>query len=99
MTKLMVTEFTPIWTEPGTRATGGKIGRKDTVGISLRVGVETWPDGSRYEGQYVEGRKEGHGKFTWADGSHYIGHFSDGNIHGNGRRPLRRINSRSVRVG
>ena len=30
-----------------------------------------------YEGQYVEGKKVGKGKFTWPDGSTYEGDFND----------------------
>jgi len=37
------------------------------------VGVETWPDGSRYEGDYVDGKKEGNGKFYWSDGNVFEG--------------------------
>ena len=32
-------------------------------------GVETWTDGVRFEGEYVNGCKEGEGKFEWPDGS------------------------------
>ena len=28
-----------------------------------------WPDGSKYEGEYFEGDKQGAGIFLWADGS------------------------------
>jgi hypothetical protein len=37
--------------------------------------VESWPDGARYEGKYIEGKKEGEGKLTFADGSYYEGEF------------------------
>ncbi len=46
--------------------------------------MESWPDGSKYEGDYVGGMKEGKGCFTWADGSRYDGEFSENNIHGQG---------------
>ena len=36
-------------------------------------GVETWHEGSQYEGDYVLGKKEGLGKYIWADGSEYEG--------------------------
>lgn len=36
-------------------------------------GQETWADGSKYEGEYWEGRKHGQGKYTWVDGSSYDG--------------------------
>ena len=28
-------------------------------------GVEKWPDGSKYEGSYKNGMKDGKGKFVW----------------------------------
>jgi len=31
-------------------------------------GVFTWPDGRKYEGEYVEDKKEGQGVFYWPDG-------------------------------
>jgi len=34
-------------------------------------GLETWPDGAVYEGEYHEGKKNGRGKLTFADGSVY----------------------------
>lgn len=46
--------------------------------------METWPDGASYEGDYVEGKKHGTGRFTWADGSTYTGEFQENNIEGTG---------------
>lgn len=34
-------------------------------------GNEVWPDGSKYEGDYFEGKKHGYGKIHFADGSTY----------------------------
>ena len=28
-------------------------------------GVFTWPDGRRYEGEYIDDKKEGRGTFFW----------------------------------
>ena len=36
-------------------------------------GVFTWADGRRYEGEYVDDKKEGHGVFKWPDGRQYDG--------------------------
>ena len=47
--------------------------------------METWPDGARYEGDYMNGKKHGQGHFIWADKSVYVGHFYDNNIHGKGK--------------
>jgi len=51
-------------------------------------GVEKWPDGSRYEGQFFEGKKHGKGCFSWADGSSYEGDFMENNIEGYGKKFL-----------
>jgi hypothetical protein len=37
--------------------------------------MESWPDGAKYEGHYIDGKKEGKGKLTFADGSFYEGEF------------------------
>ncbi len=50
------------------------------------VGVETWPDGAKYDGYYKQGKKHGKGLFIWADQSVYNGEFYDNNIHGFGKR-------------
>ena len=31
-------------------------------------GVFSWPDGRKYEGEYVKDLKEGVGRFVWPDG-------------------------------
>jgi hypothetical protein len=48
--------------------------------------LETWPDGASYQGDYVEGKKDGVGMFTWADGSTYDGQFIENNIEGQGKK-------------
>ena len=48
------------------------------------VGTFTWVDGRKYEGQFVDDRKEGHGVFTWSDGRTYEGSWKDGKQHGEG---------------
>jgi hypothetical protein len=45
-------------------------------------GVETWNDGSKYEGNYVNGKKQDKGTYTWADGSKYDGEWNDNKICG-----------------
>ena len=34
-----------------------------------------WADGRKYEGQYVENRKQGQGVFSWPDGRKYDGEW------------------------
>lgn len=41
-------------------------------------GVFTWSDGRRYEGEYIEDKKQGHGVFFWPDGRKYIGDWYNG---------------------
>ena len=48
------------------------------------MGKEIWPDGAVFEGQFVEGKKNGPGVFQWCDGSIFKGNFMDNNINGRG---------------
>ena len=41
-------------------------------------GVFTWEDGRKYEGSYIDDKKEGNGRFTWPDGRVYEGMWKDG---------------------
>ena len=52
--------------------------------------VETWTDGSKYRGFWVNGRKEGKGVLTWADGSSYTGNFEKNYFHGFGKKSRKR---------
>lgn len=47
-------------------------------------GVFEWPDGRKYEGQYVDDKKEGQGNFFWPDGRVYQGGWKNGKQHGIG---------------
>jgi len=59
---------------------------KVAVPWHARVGRGTlsWPNGDRYEGDIVDGRRTGKGVYSWADGSRYEGDFVDGKITGKG---------------
>jgi hypothetical protein len=51
--------------------------------------VKTWPNGDRYEGQFVDDRKDGVGTYTWgpggpAAGERYQGDFRADRRHGFG---------------
>ena len=48
-------------------------------------GTYVCKDGSKYEGNYVENRKEGFGKFTFASGNVYEGEWKDGKQDGIGK--------------
>ncbi|MEH0155452.1 hypothetical protein V6R21_14995 [Limibacter armeniacum] len=47
-------------------------------------GKITYPDGSSYEGNFLDGIRSGFGIFTWANGDEYQGGFKDGKMHGRG---------------
>lgn len=47
-------------------------------------GVLTYPDGSRYKGQWKHGKKHGEGTCFWAGGSKYEGEWKGGKKHGEG---------------
>jgi len=48
-------------------------------------GVQVWPAGQRYEGQFVRDGVHGHGCYSQADGLTYAGQWSSGKKHGDGR--------------
>ncbi|KAM9385759.1 ankyrin repeat and MYND domain-containing protein 1-like [Pholidichthys leucotaenia] len=54
-------------------------GRRDGGG-----GVQEWYDGSRYEGEFVNGLKHGRGKYSWRNGEYYEGSFYKDYRHGGG---------------
>ena len=53
-------------------------------------GTCTWNKGKRkgdvYEGSYVQGRRQGHGKYTWANGDIYVGNWVNSKRSGQGKK-------------
>jgi hypothetical protein len=47
-------------------------------------GALVWPDGRRYEGQFVDDEFHGEGVMTWPNGSKYVGHYANGKKEGQG---------------
>ena len=47
-------------------------------------GVFSWPDGRKYEGEYLNDLKHGQGKFEWPSGKMYDGSWADGKQDGPG---------------
>lgn len=49
------------------------------------LGVEVAKNGDKYEGEFVNGKKQGKAKFSWADGSVYEGSIANNTINGYGK--------------
>ncbi len=47
-------------------------------------GVYTWPDGRRYEGEWLNNNMHGKGVYTWKDGRKYEGEYCYDKKHGYG---------------
>ena len=47
-------------------------------------GIYIYADGVRYDGQYLNDKKEGYGLYYWTDGRQYEGWWSAGKQHGLG---------------
>ena len=48
-------------------------------------GVEYYKNGNiKYEGEFIDGKFDGNGKYFWEDGSYYIGQFKNNVKHGKG---------------
>ena len=50
-------------------------------GAEVRV---VYANGDHYDGVYVDGKKQGVGKFSWRDGGEYVGEWHNDRQHGNG---------------
>ncbi len=48
------------------------------------MGYELNPDGSYYEGQFINGMKNGKGKYEWQNGEVYDGQWENNLKHGSG---------------
>jgi len=47
-------------------------------------GKDTYPDGTKYVGEYKDGKRHGQGTFTHTDGGKFVGEWKDGREHGQG---------------
>ena len=59
-------------------------GEVNAAGLPHGQGVETWPDGMRYEGKFTRGLPSGEGVVTWPDGRRFEGRVRNGQPHGQG---------------
>eukprot|EP01113_Clastostelium_recurvatum_P000076 TRINITY_DN1003_c0_g1_i1.p1 TRINITY_DN1003_c0_g1~~TRINITY_DN1003_c0_g1_i1.p1 ORF type:complete len:441 (-),score=155.83 TRINITY_DN1003_c0_g1_i1:425-1747(-) len=49
------------------------------------IGVCTWPDGRKYQGEFRDGKRGGYGIFTWTNGCRYEGEWDMDKRHGKGK--------------
>ena len=47
-------------------------------------GTETWSNGTKYVGEFKNGKLHGQGTITWVSGDKYVGEHKDGERHGQG---------------
>lgn len=57
---------------------------EDMVETHDRIGIMSQTNGDKYDGQWLDGLKHGHGVYRWADGSCYMGTWSKGLKDGKG---------------
>jgi hypothetical protein len=43
-------------------------------------GTFTWGDGSKYVGEFKDGKRNRQGTYTWANGRKYVGEWKDGKM-------------------
>lgn len=60
------------------------IGERNSFNRFHGFGTYISSRGDRYEGNWVDGRKQGEGKQEWASGEKYVGSWSDNRPHGKG---------------
>jgi len=83
-TPVMPPEPAPTHTTTTARASSGDATCSDRQDRGLRRVVE-YPNGDKYDGEWKDGNKHGHGMFTWADGRKYDGMWKDNKSHGRGQ--------------
>jgi hypothetical protein len=52
---------------------------------AMSRGKYMWPDGSFFDGTFVQGLRSGFGTYQWANGDSYVGMWKDDQKHGKGK--------------
>jgi len=58
----------------------------DATRWSKCTGTYTFADGTKYVGEFNDGKENGQGTYTFANGNKYVGEFKDGYINGQGTK-------------
>lgn len=51
----------------------------------IRLVLITMQNGGSYEGEWLNGKRDGNGKYVWPDGSYYEGDWISDKAHGQGK--------------
>ena len=54
-------------------------------------GVFTWPNGTKYEGEYLNNLKHGQGVYSGDNGKSYSGEWLNGKQHGKGKQIVKGV--------
>merc|ERR1712146_855020 len=60
------------------------VGQMNLLNQPHGKGLVTLDDGSTYDGEFKNGKREGHGTRKYSDGREYIGDWENGNMEGRG---------------
>ena len=66
------------------RFPNGNVMEGDWTAMGTGTGSLVWPDGTRYDGPFINGAPHGQGVKVWANGDRYEGAFSMGHMMGQG---------------
>ena len=72
--------------------------RVNSEGKMFRRGKYNFPNGDFYDGEWIDGKRNGKGLYQYVNGDKYVGEFKDGRWHGFGILTLapRQINGETI---